>query len=321
MKRNLSNHLQLRMLRAIVAIAEQRSLLKAAGLLGVTQPSLTRTLRDTEAILGALVFERHPRGMHLTPFGCVVYEGARKVLGQVDQLGDDLERHFSGHSDVVTIGAMAPAAIGVLPGFASHLHTHAPDLRICVNQGTAEELVPRLVGGELSLILGRLFPPTLADRFVQNELYCEPVSVLARSQHPIFSAKRITLESLCKYDFILPSMSQFVEQEFEALLLEMGMRVSAGRRSSLPFLRELLHSSDNLTLSPPQTMGGDIDRGTIRVVPFDLPLPPRPAGLIFMQRHRASKMEQRVVALLTEYLHGRTHHASAPYSWVAAFPS
>jgi LysR family pca operon transcriptional activator len=312
MKRQLRNHLQLRMLRAIIAIEEQQSLLRASGALGVTQPSLTRTLRDVEIILGGPLFERHPRGVHPTPFGSIACEGARRILAQIDQLDDDLGRFLAGDTAVVAIGAMAPAAIGVLPGFFAYLRRKAPDIRICVNQGTTEELLPHLVGGEIAFVLGRLFLTSIGDRFAHEVLYDEPIAILARARHPIFSDGPITTDALSQYDFVLPRMSQRVEQEFEALLAAMGMHSMVGlHSSSLPFLRELLHSSDNLTISPPQTMGGDIARGTIRVVPFDIPCPPRPAGLLFMRNRRRSMAEQRVVETLREYLRN-SHSVSTP---------
>lgn len=311
MKRNLRNHLQIRMLRAIVAIEAQQSLLKASVALGITQPALTRTLREVEVILGDRIFERHSRGVRLTPFGRVACDAARRILAEIDRLDEDMHRFATGEAPVVTIGAMAPAAIGLLPAFLAYLRTAAPDANVSVIQGTMEELIPLLIAGEISGLVGRLYPQA-DERFAHEILYDEPISILARASHPIFQAGRVTAATLARYDFVLPGMSLQVEQEFEALLARMGIFGTARvRPSSLPFLRELLHSSDDLTISPPQTMGGDIDRGTIRVVPFDIPGPPRPAGLTFRRDHKPSKDEQRVIELLRKYLHRAPATAAA----------
>lgn len=302
MKLNLRSHLQLRMLRAIVAINEQQSLLKASSALGITQPALTRTLRDIETILGAQIFERHPRGVTPTAFGTLAAEAAQRILAEIDRLEEEVAHFHTGKSGVVSIGAMAPAAVGVLPGYFSFLRACAPDLEINVRQGTIDELTVLLERGEVSFIIGRLYPPPhRADRFEREPLYFERVSILARSGHPLFSEPEISIPVLAGYAFVLPTMSHQVESEFETLLTSLGLSIEV-KSAPLTFLRELLHSSDCLTISPPQSMGGDIRRGSIAVIPFEMPGPPRPAGVLLRSDRVLNKQEQRVLALLRRYI-------------------
>lgn len=298
MKRNLRSYLQLRMLRAITTIDEQQSLLKASGALGITQPALTRTLREVERILGGQIFERHSRGVSLTSFGSVAANAARRILTEVDRLDAELDHYEAGKTNVVSIGAMAPAAVGVLPGYFAHLRDEAPDMHIAVRQGTMEELMVMLENGEISLLIGRLYP---TDRFDQEEIYFERVSILARAQHPIFTVGEISNQTLSQFPFVLPAMSHQVEDEFEHLLTENGFKLEV-KSAPLTFVRELLHTSDCLTISPLQSMGGDIARGSIGVVPIDLPGPPRPAGIMLSRDRGLNKHEQAVLALLREYL-------------------
>jgi DNA-binding MarR family transcriptional regulator len=75
-------------LREVVAIAEFGALRAAARHLKIAQPLLTRNLGNLERELGSKIFERHTQGMLPTLFGGVVIDGARRILGEVDQLSE-----------------------------------------------------------------------------------------------------------------------------------------------------------------------------------------------------------------------------------------
>lgn len=269
------------MLRAVDSIERHSSLLKASKELGVTQPALTRTLHETEEILGARIFERHSRGVSVTPFGEVACTAIRRILSQISRLDRDLDLFSKGDTKLVSVGAMPPAAVGLLPELFGKLRTQTPDIHVQLTQGPMEELVPLLNDGALDMIVGRLFQPSTPDDFVREILYYEPLCILGRTDHAVFRKRNVRAEDLGAYRFVLPTMSTPVEEEIEIALATMNLTHAIEMRTaSLPFLREILHTSDNLLISPPMTMAGDIARGTLRRLDFIVPGPPRPAGLL-----------------------------------------
>lgn len=88
--------MKLDQLREVVAIAEFGGLRAASRHLKVAQPALTRNLGNLERELGSKIFERHTQGMLPTLFGGVVIDGARRVLGEVDQLSESVFEHRGG---------------------------------------------------------------------------------------------------------------------------------------------------------------------------------------------------------------------------------
>ena len=149
-------------------------------------------------------------------------------------------------------------------------------------------------------MLGRLYEPTVPDGFVREPLWTEPISVLARADHPIL-AEAVTAAALSRYELVLPTITKSVGQEIEHLLSLLGIDPATSlRSSSYGFIREMLHGSDMLSVMPRLMMVGDLLRGTLRVVPLPVPAPDRPAGLI-LSRDRPSPPAARAFA---DSLHG-----------------
>src|SRR5205823_5656574 len=118
-------------------------------------------------------------------------------------------------------------------------------------------------------------------------IWTEPISVLARTEHPIFSEEGVMADALRRYELVLPTVSQRVGQEIEHLLALLGLQPTTSlRSSSYGFIREMLHATDLIAVMPRLMMVGDLLRGTLKVVPLPIPAPDRPAGLI-LPRGRA----------------------------------
>jgi LysR family pca operon transcriptional activator len=141
------------------------------------------------------------------------------------------------------------------------------------------------------------------DGFVREVLYEEPITVLARADHPVFARTDITLEDLASFDLVLPTVSQRVGQEIEHFLSTLSLPPSASlRSSSIGFIREMLHSTDYITITPRLMMAGDLLRGSIRVIPLPITTPGRPAGLIYRRDRPLLPNAQTLVTFLTTYL-------------------
>lgn len=284
-RRFLEQRLKLHHFRAVDAIMVQRSLLKAAALLNLSQPALTKTLQDMERIIGQRLFDRLPQGMRPTEAGELLAQAARRILAETRRLDEALDQIADPGGGTVALGALPVAAAGVLPGALSRLKHERPGLRVRLQQGRTEELLPLLAADELDLIVGRLYEPALPDGFVREPMWEEPISILARTQHPVFAFPAVTTETLREFELILPTVSQRVGREIDALLILLGLnQLSTLRASSYGFIREMLHATDSIAIMPRLMMAGDLLRGTLRVVPLPVAAPPRPAGLILPRR-------------------------------------
>ena len=280
-QRRLDQRLKLQHFRCIEAIAASGSLLKASAALGLTQPALSKALREAESVVGKALFERHPRGVRITEAGRAAREAAGRMFAELRRLDDTLDGLDRPGRGVLALGVLPVAASGVLPGALTRLKDAEPTLRVRLEQGRTEDLLPLLAADEIDLVVGRLYDPVAPDAFVRESLWTEPMSILAREGHPIFARATIDAEALRPFDFVLPTISQRVGQEIERLMADMGLDAGgAFRSSSYGFIREMLLGGDCVAIMPRLMMVGDLLRGALRLAPLPIAAPERPAGLI-----------------------------------------
>ena len=150
------NHssIDLRNLRALVAVADHGSFRGAARALGYTQSAISHQIAVLERGLGAPMFTR-PGGrgaITLTPAGEVVYRRARRVLGEVETLGADVAAVQTGERQTLRVGTFQTATTELLPFALRDLRNHWPDAEVILSESQANApTYDQLAGGELDL--------------------------------------------------------------------------------------------------------------------------------------------------------------------------
>lgn len=250
-------------------------------MLGLTQPALSKSLHEIETLLGVRLFERHARGVTANEFGTLVSDAARRILLEVNQLEVALDRAAEGVEGTVVAGALPVAAAGLLPSVVARLQSLHRHIRVKIIEGRTEEMLSALALGQVDLVVGRLYEPAIPDQFARTVLYEEPIAILARADHPIFATGSVGAEALSAFPLALPTTTQRVGQEIDQFLAALDLKATDQlRSSSLPLIREMLLSTDTVTVMPRLMMAGDLLRGTVRALPGPDGASARPAGLI-----------------------------------------
>ena len=281
MRRYLDQKLRLHLLRVIDALEVHGSLLKASTALGVSQPALTRSLKDLEELVGTRLFERHTRGVRPTDAGMVLVRSGRRILAELRRTEEDLDLFSNAAGGVAAIGALPTAAAGLAPAVLTKLKSENPGFRIRLEEGRTEELLPLLAAGQIDLIIGRFYEVSPQDIFLRQELWSDPMAIVARTDHPLFRSEPLDLSHLSSFELVLPVAPVRVATEIEAVLEKLALASSSALLStSYNFTREILLSTDAFTIVPPMVLLGDLNRGTLamRAIPVEYPL--RPAGVI-----------------------------------------
>lgn len=265
--RLLDGRLKIRHLVLITTIADEGTLVRAAETLHITQPVVTRGLREVEELLGVPLFERLPRGVTPTEYGRPFIERARSVLAELRTAGEEVRLLKTGQLGTVTVGTHLAGSNLLLPRAIAALKVQHPSLTVVVREGTPDMLQQLLLAGELDLTVGRL-SPTVPVRLEQERLHQEPIRLVTRLGHPV-QDERVSLASLVGLPWIFPVAQTALRAELEAVFFHEGLPLPSDRVecTSMLTLRHLLVNTDVVAALP---MFIAVDDDALRIL--DTPL-------------------------------------------------
>ncbi|HEX2648418.1 MAG TPA: LysR family transcriptional regulator [Burkholderiales bacterium] len=151
------NSPDLRQLRHFVAVAERLHFGRAAAALHISQPPLSRSIRDLEARVGATLLARSRRKVELTPEGARFLEEAKRLLAQLERAVLEVGRMAAGTGGRLRIGFVSLADFGVLPGLLKAYKAALPGVALALREMLSPEQSAALAANELDF--GLLLPP------------------------------------------------------------------------------------------------------------------------------------------------------------------
>ncbi len=169
--------MDLRSLRYFVAVAEERHFGRAAARLHMTQPPLSRAIRQLENDVGALLMHRSPAGVTLTPAGTALYDEARALLEQAERARARVSA--AAGTATFTIGTLADGAGEASAGLADAFRERNPGVRVSVREADLTDPTTGLRAGLVDVALTRLpFDRTgISTRLLRSD----PVGVVLRA--------------------------------------------------------------------------------------------------------------------------------------------
>lgn len=206
----------IRHLWLFLAVAEEQHFGRAARRLDMSQPPLTEQIQALEQALKVKLFERSRRGTQLTPVGAAILPAVRKFAEQLERLEFAVREAVAGRSGVLTIGAIAPAMLDVLPPLIERLKAEYPQLTVSVREIDSVEAIPALESGDIDLAFARL-EGELGGKIESLPLAQDRLVVAMPRNHPMADSARIRLASLADEDFVMFSR-QISPVHFDSLV-------------------------------------------------------------------------------------------------------
>ncbi|MFF8279066.1 LysR family transcriptional regulator [Streptomyces lateritius] len=146
-------------LAALVAVAEDGSITRAAARLGYTAPALSQQLAKLEREAGAALLVRHHRGARLTAAGELLVTRARRVLGEMDRARHELARLSGLSGGRLRVGTFTTVGIHLLPPVLSAFRRAHPDVEMTVAEYEPPGGVLAVAAGEVDLALTHAYEP------------------------------------------------------------------------------------------------------------------------------------------------------------------
>lgn len=175
--------IELRWLRYVVAVVDEGGMQRAAAALHMTQPPLSRQIRELERRLGTPLFTRRP--LSLTPAGAVFVEKARAVLSSVDELVTVTRATSTGEVGGLTVGYILSGAYDTIPRLSEAAASAFPGLRVDSRELWPAQLDAGLLDGELDLAIAHTM--TARPEFRREPLRTDPLVAVTRPTNPATS--------------------------------------------------------------------------------------------------------------------------------------
>ncbi|HSV53918.1 MAG TPA: LysR substrate-binding domain-containing protein [Burkholderiaceae bacterium] len=178
-------------LQAFLAVAEHGSIRAAARQLFVSQPAVTRTVRELEASLDVPLVMRGSRGVELTEYGKAFHIRARLLVEEARRAREELQQLKRGMTGLVRIGVSSLPAMVLLPDAFALFRKQMPQAELQCYDGQLPVGTPLLRSGELDFLITQAIPEVVDKDLSAEVLFTTPLTVAARSTHPRLRARSL----------------------------------------------------------------------------------------------------------------------------------
>lgn len=288
-----------RQMLAFLTVTEQGSLGRAADIMHLTQPALSRIIHRLEAQLGVALFERHTLGMTLTSYGETLLPYARLLSVEAANAIEEINALRGLGRGVVRIGAIASAAIMLLPPILERLLARWPGLHVQITEAVEDRLLVALTRNEIDLAIAGLMPETEAVMRVAEHKFQDDCRIIAAIGHPLHQRATLCARDVLDYPWAMPPREATPRQQFEQIMRGLGVEppeITIETRS-VSVIRMLVVQSGFLTWMPDPLSAMERKAGLVRGLEIEGTSLRRP---FFIYRRRQGLLSPASVKLLEE---------------------
>src|SRR5438132_11592684 len=255
--------MEIRQLKAFVAIAETGTFTAAAGRVHVTQAAISMQIRQLETESGVRLFVRAPRKVILTEGGEKLLERAQVILREHDAALHELAALTGAEKGRLRIGSASAMVSGEpLPRILKRLRAAHPGVEASVRSGTSEELVQHVLAGELDVAFVSL---PVDARGVQTELLNEDYLVaIASPRHPMAKQKVVSAYALAGEKLILGERGgntrRLIDQFFDKAGVTLKVTMELSR---LAAIKRMVEEDMGVGIVPLQSVQNEVEKGSL----------------------------------------------------------
>lgn len=198
--------IDIKQLHYFVTVADLEHVGRAAEMLNMTQPPLSRQILLLEQALGAALFVRHPKGVSLTSAGESFYKDAQRLLASLDQACQNVRDVAQGKTGKLLIGFMMHAAYSIVPKLTKNFMAAYPEVTLRLQEVIPSELMKRVQSGEFDAAI--MLQPLDAQQGIGLIKLCESKLCLALPKgHSLAKKEDLSGNDLVHESFIATPFS------------------------------------------------------------------------------------------------------------------
>ena len=203
--------MELRHLRYFVVVAEEQNVTRAAERLRVSQPPLSRQIRDLERELDVELFRRTAKSLALTEAGKIFLIEVRAVLLRVDHAIETVRTVAHGDRGSLRIGYAPSLSAAILPRALRLFEAGQPGVRVALHDLSSEECLQRIAAGKLELALTVAPGEGRVRGLAFERLIAYPICCAVGASHPLARKRSLALDEIRREKFIVYSREEYPE--------------------------------------------------------------------------------------------------------------
>lgn len=276
-----NQRIRLRHLHTFVAVAQQGTLGRAAEVLSLSQPALSKTLNELEEMAGARLFERGRLGAQLTTAGEQFLTHAVRILDALNHAGQSLSPVAARDPAVLRIGVLTTVALGMLPSILERFHQQQPRTLVQVATLHNNVLLAGLRAGEFEVGIGRMAETEMMTGLTYELLFLESLRLVVRPEHPLLS-DNVTLSRALNWPVVISPEGTAPRRIADAMLKDHGCRLpdAVVETSATSLARQLALRYNYVWFVPSGAIKDDLLHNALAALPVASHGPGEPVGII-----------------------------------------
>jgi DNA-binding transcriptional LysR family regulator len=293
--------MQSRSLRHFLAVAEHHNVTSAAEALHISQPALTKSIKQLESTIGVPLFERHQKGVILTREGEALARRARLMEVEYQHALAEISAMQHGIAGTLRISAGPVWLTTILPPVISKFHHQYPGVKIKFEPGVINTIVPALLDGDIDLACCTLDFPSHPEIAKESLLQIKH-AVVAASSHPLTKQGIVTAKDLANYSWVVLTRDNVGDRRIGSYFTANGLEppVLAVETHAISMMK-ILQTSD-LLAHIPERMLPDAAKFDLVPIPHEGTFWESSAGIASRSTPYPKHMVESFKAILRDHL-------------------
>ncbi|MEK5186621.1 LysR family transcriptional regulator [Solibacillus sp. FSL W7-1324] len=217
--------MEIEQLQYFKTVATMQHMTRAAEVLAISQPALSKSIANIEQNLGVPLFNREGRSIYLNRFGELFLQSVNVILDEYDRIKEEFEDIIKPGSGEVSFGFIHTLGMEIVPELIASTSEAFPNMQFSLTQATSLSLLKRLEEGAIDLCLSQKIESKVIE-IETEELFEEELFVIVPTTHPLAKQDAVKFEEVKNEPFIAIKKGNSLRQLVDELFLERGITLN-----------------------------------------------------------------------------------------------
>ena len=216
--------MEMEQLQYFKTVATMQHMTRAAEVLAISQPALSKSIASIEQQLGVPLFSREGRSIYLNRFGELFLQSVDIILEEYERIREEFEDIIRPGSGEVSFGFIHTLGMEVVPELIAATTKQFPNMQFSLTQATSLNLLKRLEEGAIDLCLSQKIESKVIE-IETVELFVEELYVIVPMTHPLAKQSAVKLEDVKNEPFIAIKKGNSLRHLVDELFLQAGIEL------------------------------------------------------------------------------------------------